>query len=308
MRYRDHAKAALKRAHAVEAGAGNTPYGYAAIARTYFELDGWSPSNDKGMSYLRKALSLRNSNGGWGLGREFDAFSDGSINPATTSYTVTAGDHLGPVLILAHKHGLIGEEELSRTVTSLLSTPVATMNDLDEKCISYSTSDHDTPSPPNGKCVNNVNASAGWLLIAAADAGVEHPRQRDLAKSLLAYDWSQRTVDGGWPYFANGTTHQDLDHNALNVEVHHRVGTPGSHHAIKAALRKRHGKHPMDRMSYLRLVAVAPETCKTAEEHAAWMRNNIDESIAPEPTPTKTLRWSQLAMYTARAANACSSR
>lgn len=117
--------------------------------------DGW---DDPSLPPLvHGLLDLRNPDGGWGLEKAWDAFGDRTVNPATTTYTVTTAAHVGPALLGAWQHGLVSDDDLRWAVDSLLATP--TWPVPGGLCVSYSTSPYDT-----GTCVVNVSlGAAAWL-------------------------------------------------------------------------------------------------------------------------------------------------
>ncbi|MBK8076059.1 MAG: hypothetical protein IPK24_10920 [Kineosporiaceae bacterium] len=60
--------------------------------------------------------------GGYGLGTAWDAFGDGTRNPASTTYTVTTAGHVGWVLLEARKNDADGGA-LNGAIDALLAMP-----------------------------------------------------------------------------------------------------------------------------------------------------------------------------------------
>lgn len=56
-------------------------------------------------AWFKRLYSLRTPDGGYGLGAPFDAFGDGTVNPADTAYTITEAWHVGRVLLAGYDGG-----------------------------------------------------------------------------------------------------------------------------------------------------------------------------------------------------------
>jgi hypothetical protein len=143
-------------------------------AATGFEIvmrahrDGWGDPAVAPM--VQHLLELRNADGGWGLQSSWDAFGDHTVNPASTTYTVTTAAHAGPAVLGAWQHDLVSDADLRRAVDSLLAIP--TWQVPGGLCVSYSTSAYDT-----GKCVSNVSlGAAAWLKQVRDATGWSIPR------------------------------------------------------------------------------------------------------------------------------------
>lgn len=144
---------------------------------------------------VQRFLSLRNPDGGWGTGTAWDAFQDGTVNPADTSYTVSTAGHAGPALLGAWQHHLVTDADLRAAVDSLLTTP--TWKVPGGLCIAYSRSANDTTA-----CVSNVTlGAAAWLKQVREATGWSIPALDDLVAQVSAADrylWDPST--GYWAY------------------------------------------------------------------------------------------------------------
>ena len=117
--------------------------------------------------YLAKILSMKNPDGGYGLPFAYDVLGDGTINPATSTYTVTMADHVGSPLLEGYKHGAVPRAEVQSIVNLIMSTP--RIDTAQGQCVAYSR--HANDSVPYA-CVHNVNAGAARFLLEANSAGV----------------------------------------------------------------------------------------------------------------------------------------
>ncbi|HET8614638.1 MAG TPA: hypothetical protein VFL94_03860 [Actinomycetales bacterium] len=189
-------------------------------ATTGFEIvmrahrDGWT---DPAIAPLvRRLLDLRNADGGWGLSSAWDAFGDRTINPATTTYTVSTADHAGPALLGAWEQGLVTDADLRGAVDSLLATP--TWSVPGGLCVSYSTSAYDT-----GKCVPNVSfGAAAWLKEVRQATGWSIPRLDEVVDGVTgASRYLFQEATGYWAYSdlpSQRTVPQDPAHQGYTLE------------------------------------------------------------------------------------------
>ncbi|WP_157598382.1 cell wall-binding repeat-containing protein [Phycicoccus sp. Root101] len=179
-------------------------YQAASIATLY----GWGSS--EALAQLSRLRSVKKPDGGYGMERAWDAFSDGSVNPPDTSYLVSVTDHAGVGLLVGLRAGEVQAAEVGDLVDLVMAWPRVTG---DEDCLAYSTAVSDRRF-----CVYNVNSSASWFLQSAWDAGVRRPGQQELAQRLYAHDVSKAS-GGWWPYSSNHlTTRQDWNHNAAMID------------------------------------------------------------------------------------------
>ena len=160
-------------------------------------------------------LAFRKPNGGWGLGRAYDAFGDGTVNPADTAYLVTTVDHVGRALLEGYTNGVVPREVLEDVLATVVAFPTvpAVRNGT---CLSYSDSGFD-----DRWCTWNVTLGAGAFLKDAADAGVVVPGQLDLVDSITRTVKNQfNRSNGYWPYTTGWPPRrpQDTDHNGYTLE------------------------------------------------------------------------------------------
>ncbi|RJU02956.1 hypothetical protein D6T65_02275 [Arthrobacter frigidicola] len=200
---------------------------YAYQARMAAEYYGWK--DPRTQQYLAKVYSLNKADGGYGLGKSWDAFGDGSVNPASTTYTVSTADHVGEVLLAGHLAGAVPKEKLVEAVDSLLSTPID--DTPNGRCMAYSKSASDRASTAG--CVVNVSLGAAAFLSKVADSGVlddDSPRLAQAYRVVSQLKWlginTYNETLGGWAYLylPSGKPPfgrlpvQDANHNAYTFE------------------------------------------------------------------------------------------
>lgn len=308
--YRAMAIEALNHAMAAQSQAGSTTYSRANIARARFALYGW---NDRvGRNYLNQVLAAQHNDGGWGFDKtgKRDTWRGGH----GLTYTVTTTDHVGPLLLDGYQAGVVPRDNVRRAVRSVLTTATSHGG----QCFSYYWDVKDVK--PNTKCVNNVNASAGWFLVRAWDLGIrEKSDQLARGERALAYDRSQYNYGWeGWRYSDVTRGLQDLDHNALNA-VAQRSTVSGR------SLGSRAIKHDMamawsdpdnvNRMAVLRLTPFLPSKCVATRAQARRVLDYYEDQFSgPQPrtpindnskVPLATIRFSQTAQYAANLSNVC---
>jgi hypothetical protein len=187
-------------------------YAHAAYASAL--LYGWNHAG--ALALLAKLRALRNPDGGYGVGRAWDAFQDGTTNPADTTYVVTVAGHAGPVLLSAYQAGLVPRSEIQALVDVVVRAPRVPVDR--GQCVAYSTAVADA-----GRCVHNVSAGAARFLQDAARAGFGatgmHRLITDVTiQELVAY----REAGQWWPYLDDGAA-QDADHNAYSAASMYRL-------------------------------------------------------------------------------------
>lgn len=213
--WRSRAITALDRFTAADTGAG-TSFGYGMAAGAAGMLYGWPNTVTRGL--LLKLLGTRNPDGGYGLGRPYDAFADGTVNPPDTTYTVTLAGHVGPTLLAAYKggSGIVARQDVQDVVNLLVSTqrvPVPR-----GECVAYSRSPNDAAG-----WVHNVNAGVGWFLSDVNGAGFGATgMQRLITNITIAEQVAYREAEYWWPYLDDGPD-QDADHNSYQAEAAYRL-------------------------------------------------------------------------------------
>lgn len=206
------AQEALASFLAMESGNENAfAYGMATTASA--NLYGWQDSRTTYL--LEKMRGKKKADGGYGLDVPFDAFQNGTVNPASTSYTVTMAGHVGEALLGAYQAGVIPREEVQSLVTKLVTAPKVTVSR--GKCVAYSYSPNDGTS-----CVHNVNAGVAWFLIQANAAGFSVTGLHNLVTNISLHEIvSYRELDKWWPYKDSGTN-ADIDHESYEAETMYR--------------------------------------------------------------------------------------
>ena len=208
--WRARSIAAFLAARSADSGS-ETPHYYAYMAETSGKLNGWSHSYTQ--AYLSKLYSLVNPDGGWGLGYAYDAFGDGSINPATTTYAVTLAGHVGPPLLAGYQAGAVPRARVQTVVDLLVQMPRVPVDD--GQCVAYSTEPADGAG---GMCVHNVNAGVGAFLDRAAQYGLGATGMHRLITDISVHEvHAYRPTAQWWPYQADGPD-QDVDHQSYSAQ------------------------------------------------------------------------------------------
>lgn len=158
----------------------------------YAHREGWDGPTVA--SLVQHLLEVRKPDGGWGIDKAWDAFGDGTVNPESTTYTVSTAGHAGPALLAAWQNTLVTDEDLRAAVDSLLSTPRVSVPG--GTCFAYSKSENDLP------CVPNVNLGAGaWLKQVREVTGWSIPLLDDIVAQITAADRYLFNADTGyWGY------------------------------------------------------------------------------------------------------------
>jgi hypothetical protein len=223
--WRARAITALSRFIASDTGA-ESAFGYGMAAGASGSLYGWT--DPRTTLLLTRLLAGRNPDGGYGLGRTYDAFQDGTVNPATTTYTVTLASHAGPTLLAAYKGGatVVVRQDVQDVIDLLvngcgrLALPgcvpprVATPRG---DCVAYSLDPNDATG-----CVHNVNAAVGAFLSSANGKGFGATGMQKLITNItIAELVAYREDDFWWPYLDDDPdlTGQDPDHNSGSAEA-----------------------------------------------------------------------------------------
>lgn len=174
-------------------------------------------------------VATANPDGGYGLAQPWDAYQDGTVNPATTSYTATTAGHVGPILLAGYQAGVIGEDVVDRALDWVLDLPRAQGN----RCIPYSSS----PDDLGRACVWNVHfGAAAWVKRASAATGHRPDDAAALvadATALLA-STPLDPATGYLPYSSAQTRPQDIGHQlwtAVSIDT-----LRGSRDALDAML------------------------------------------------------------------------
>jgi hypothetical protein len=204
---------------------------YAWALEAEFRLNGYD--TDYGRQLLNKVYSQKKPDGGYGLPVAFDAFGDGTVNSADTTYTVTLAGHVGPPFLLGYQHGIDAviapdgttwslKAELKSIVSLLVATPH--IDTAQGMCLAYSRNPNDTLSYG---CVHNTSAGAARFLWDANAAGVGKGGLAALVEGITrrevyAYIVGPITVNGvtrtSWWRYMDTTSLNDCDHNSYDAE------------------------------------------------------------------------------------------
>jgi len=278
------------RAEAQDQGNGNA-FTYASLAYTLAHLSpaGWK--DPQARAYLRKVMALRNPDGGWGLRVPFDAFADGSTNPATTTYTVTQAVHVGMVLLDAYRAGAVGRPVVEAATRRLLRIPLVPVPG--GFCVAYSAAAADDSA---GYCVHNVNAGAAMYLRAVQRAGL--PSSALWIRRITAYE--TRSYDArahSWRYRNGKPALNDASHNALSVEAMLSLGSPAGARALRWYMA--HGD-PSDPRAFWIPLELASWDCRSAARRLPEIRAGLER-----PAVSTEVYLAQAARAAARAAAVC---
>lgn len=174
----------------------------------------WGWQDARATYWLSRVYARQTPSGGYGIGEPWDHNNDGSVNPATTAYTITTAWHVGRTLIDGFDDGAIPRQRVLNAVTSLLNTSTTAGG----RCIDYSNASGDRGKP----CVWNINATAAWFLKKAYDRGIvpagRATEQNTKWRAFRDYTWTGfNATRGAWPYQQGLTAIQDPWHNAATV-------------------------------------------------------------------------------------------
>jgi hypothetical protein len=155
---------------------GNTLHTHVFLTYTLAINNGWE--DDQTLNSLNNAYSLIDSLK-YGLGYEWDAFQDGTINSKFTNYTITMTYHVGYPFIQGYKAGAIPILKLIDLIDSVLNVPLA--DSLENgTCWAYS----DNPNDVVG-CVHNVNISVAFFLEQIMQLGFYEYNFTDEINSIV---------------------------------------------------------------------------------------------------------------------------
>jgi hypothetical protein len=211
--WRAKAELALASFLALENG-NQDAFAYGLSTSASANLYGWQDSRTTYL--LGKLRGKQKADGGYGLDVAYDAFQNGTVNPASTSYTVTMAGHVGEALLGAYQAGLVPREEVQSLVTKLVLAPKVTVSR--GKCVAYSYNANDDDS-----CVHNVNAGVAWFLIQANAAGFSVTGLHGLITNISMHEMiAYREADKWWPYKDSGPN-QDVAHESYSAASMYRM-------------------------------------------------------------------------------------
>jgi hypothetical protein len=255
--WRGLATTALQKFQATDTGKGTT-FGYGHAAGASGILNGWTaaPTN----ALLTKLLGTRFASGGYGLNFAYDAFGDGTVNAASTVYTVTVADHAGTFLLAAYrnKSTVITRADVQNCVNLLMAMPrVKVPRGV---CLAYSNNPNDNP-PADGSLgqVHNVNAGVAAFLADANAAGFNATGMQKLITDVsLCETIGYNSTWRGWPYRDKDTAIQDADHGSYTAaSMYGRTGGPQAywvgHEAVYQLMTHDYSSQPRGQIAHTRL-------------------------------------------------------
>jgi hypothetical protein len=291
--WKDRAAAALTEWHKLDdakpSAASAFSLSYAGLAEA--TLNGWS--DPAVQTLLDRTMALRNPDGGWGLNATTNALDHAHVRAADTTFTVTLADHVGPFLLGAYQHGLIGVEPL-QTIGSLL-VHMKRWTWYGGVCLAYSESPYDQVNP--NECVHNANAAAGLFLTQLSQAGIGIPGASSVRALILKCEIGTFTfANKNWKYSEIYGTLQDLDHAALNTE-HLLAEAPTIGYVPMVQIMQNASTNPVDRLAHFRLGSFY---CAAANQ---WF-GEFDDWLTTPPADAST-RLAQMARWGARDYQVC---
>lgn len=270
----------------------HTAYSSAYMATSLSILYGWN--DPEAAAELQRMRATRKPDGGYGLDFAWDAFQDGTVNPASTTYLITITDHVGRALLEGYKAGAVSSSEVGKLVDMVLSWPSAKG---EPDCLAYSKQPGD-----DSLCVYNVNSGAAWFLKATYDAGIRRTGQLQLAQRLYAHDAALQH-DGWWAYSSASPqdSYQDWNHNAAMIDMQMGLDPVAGQQSLDAVM-PGGWPHPVtklrhydDSMGYTR---VLPYACQYRTGVVA-----ADRLVLPKQKNAADA--GQMALWVARTARAC---
>lgn len=211
------------------AASGNDPDVLAYKARTaafLFKAGFPLVTADDVRSRMDALWTARYSNAGsvgYGLGYAWDAFQDGTTNPASTIYTYTS---MVSALALIEGAEAVSDDTYLGYASQLANTATtACWGYTNGPNMSVWYSDQAADKKGSSYVVHNCNA----LLLAVLNRlSLEEAKQAGM-RSMLA---STIEVGGKWRYILGGPTYNDLVHHAYMVEGVLTAGMPEAQPAL----------------------------------------------------------------------------
>lgn len=266
---------------------GATAANHAALAEAIGRRRGWS--DPATTAALAQVMSMRLADGGWGLPYAWDAYQDGTVNPVTTTYTVSLVA-VGEVLLQAYVAGVVDRTVISSVLTRLYAIPRLAVSG--GYCLSYSSAAADNQPT---YCVHNVNAGVAAFLVRAQRATMPPAAwwQSMITKyEVTKYDPNARD----WRYMDGGSYLNDPAHTGYNVASLQVLAPPIAAEATTFHIGTNLA-NPNDVWLHL---ALAPFACTQA---AQWLPE-VDTEFAKPANSTFGLLV-QAAQLTAQAAAVC---
>jgi hypothetical protein len=219
--------AAIQAAIAADNG-HETAFGYSwlASAIAHQSPQGWD--DPRAMTYLNEALAQRLPSGGFGLNYAWDAFGDHTVNPDTTTYTMSLYQ-VGEVELEAYQAGKVPYNDVVEILRAVYATPKIPVT------IGLGLAYSDNPNDVQpGYVVHNVDQAIAMFLQDTINAGILWSAAQ--AKSWIASLQAQETAayrpaTFDWPYRTGSPAPNDPAHNAIGIAAlmttNHALGRPG---------------------------------------------------------------------------------
>lgn len=201
----------IKDALANDNGAGSAAqYLWLAQGIALRSAAGWS--DPTAQTYLHAAQAVANP---YGLTYAYDAFADGTVNPASTIYTITLYQ-VGEALLSAYKAGQATRDDVVNVMRVVVAQPRISVPT--GMALAYSNSPNDVKA---GYVVHNVDQAIAMFLSDTQHAGIVWSTVQisGWIRNLSTYEKStyQRSLFG-WAYRNGGSQAvQDPGHNGMGV-------------------------------------------------------------------------------------------
>lgn len=230
-----------------------TPHEIAYLAYALELRDNWK--NEEAKVYFNNLVNYYYENKGFGLGYEWDAFGDKTINPANTNYTVTLTDHIGNVFIEACKNGLNYNGFVNDIVNQVIYLPNA--DGIEPGiCYAYSDSEYDKCG-----CVHNVNAGVAYFFNKAVKNSIciECDTLIDIInqieeRELFAYNDTIKN----WLYWDGRNKICDHNHLAYQIECLLHLNERSKDIALEAGLNMLKNRELNNWYSYIGYLRILP--------------------------------------------------
>jgi hypothetical protein len=197
----DQAYAQAEKAYDTLAAQGKNVWAFHVASFAYYAGMRFGWQDPRTQTWLQRVYQRRTQSLGYGIGVAYDAYGDGTVNPANTTYTITTSFHVGQVLIAGYDGGGVPAARVTEAVKAVLDTAQTAGG----KCVAYSKHVNDSRKP----CVWNVSAFGAWFLWRAHQRGLYPAGRGDetLAKVRTWRDYVRAhysTSLGGWNYQEGG--------------------------------------------------------------------------------------------------------
>lgn len=201
----------IQRALGHDAGDGR-PYADSSLAFAITQRSALGWDDPAAQHYYDATMSQPNP---YGLNYAWDAFQDGTVNPASTIYTITLVQ-VGDVVLDAYKHGHAPYTAVTDIMRYIVNTPrIAVTPGMS---LAYSNNANDVKA---GYAVHNINQAVAMFLRDCQQAGIlwSDAQIKSWITKLNQYETaSYKPSLLGWPYRNGGSQAlQDVGHNGVGA-------------------------------------------------------------------------------------------